>query len=69
MIEIQELIIKCKINGEFDSTEQEITKLIDDKIEEFISSYKFALSKDQKKFLIEECSENVFKKLELELKL
>lgn len=69
MIEIQELIIKGKINGEFDSTEQEIIKLIDDKIEEYISSYKFGLSKDQKKFLIEECSENVFKKLELELKL
>tara|TARA_Y100000766_G_C18687164_1_gene497623 strand:- start:30 stop:239 length:210 start_codon:yes stop_codon:yes gene_type:complete len=69
MIEIQQLIIKGKVNGEFDTSDNEIIKLIDDKIEDYISRYKFALSKEQKDFLIEECTESVLKKIELESRL
>ena len=69
MIEIQQLIIKGKVNGELDSSDNEIIKLIDDKIEDYISRYKFALSKEQKEFLIEECTESVLKKIELETRL
>ncbi len=69
MIEIQELIIRGKVNGEFDSSDNEIVKLIDDKIEDYISRYKFALSKEQKKLIIDECTEVVLKKIELESKL
>ncbi len=69
MIEIQQLIIKGKVNGEFDASDNEIIKLIDDKIEDYISRYKFALSKEQKEFLIEECTESVLKKIELESRL
>ena len=69
MIEIQELIIRGKVNGEFDSSDNEVIKLIDDKIEDYISRYKFALSKEQKKLIIDECTEIVLKKIELESKL
>jgi hypothetical protein len=69
MIEIQQLIIKGKVNGEFDSSDNEVIKLIDDKIEDYISRYKFALSKEQKKLIIDECTEIVLKKIELESKL
>lgn len=69
MIEIQELIIRGKVNGEFDSSDNEVIKLIDDKIEDYISRYKFALSKEQKKLIIDECTEVVLKKIELESKL
>ena len=69
MIEIQQLIIRGKVNGEFDSSDNEIVKLIDDKIEDYISRYKFALSKEQKKLIIDECTEIVLKKIELESKL
>lgn len=69
MIEIQQLIIKGKVNGEFDSSDNEVIKLIDDKIEDYISRYKFALSKEQKKLIIDECTEIVLKKIELETKL
>ncbi len=69
MVEIQQLIIKGKINGGFDASDQEIIKIINDKIEEYISRYKFGLSKDQKKYLIEECTENILKKIELDSKL
>jgi hypothetical protein len=69
MIEIQQLIIKGKVNGEFDSSDNEVIKLIDDKIEDYISRYKFALSKEQKKLIIDECTEVVLKKIELESKL
>ena len=69
MIEIQQLIIKGKVNGELDSSDNEIIKLIDDKIEDYISRYKFALSKEQKELLIEECTESVLKKIELETRL
>lgn len=69
MVEIQQLIIKGKVNGEFDATDQEVIKIINDRIEEYISRYKFALSKEQKKYLIEECTESVLKKIELDSKL
>jgi hypothetical protein len=69
MIEIQQLIIKGKVNGEFDSSDNEVIKLIDDKIEDYISRYKFALSKEQQKLIIDECTEVVLKKIELESKL
>ena len=69
MVEIQQLIIKGKVNGEFDATDQEVIKIINDRIEEYLSSYKFALSKEQKKLLIEECTEGVLKKIELDSKL
>ena len=69
MIEIQELIIRGKVNGEFDSSDNEIVKLIDDKIEDYISRYKFALSKEQKELIIDECTGTVLKKIELESKL
>ena len=69
MIEIQQLIIKGKVNGEFDSSDNEVIKLIDDKIEDYISRYKFTLSKEQKKLIIDDCTEVVLKKIELESKL
>ena len=49
----------------------EITSIsvVNQKIEDYLSRYKFALSNDQKKFLIEECTENILKKIEIDSKL
>lgn len=69
MVEIRELIIKAKVNGEFDDTNQEVISVVNQKIEDYLSRYKFALSNDQKKFLIEECTENILKKIEIDSKL
>ncbi len=69
MVEIKQLIIKGKVNGEFNSTNQELVKIINEQIDNYISKYKFALSKDQKKFLIQECKENILKQIEIDSKL
>ena len=69
MVEIQQLIIKGKVNGEFDAADQEVIKIINDRIEEYLSRYKFALSKEQKKHIIDECTDGVLKKIELDSKL
>ena len=69
MVEIQQLIIKGRVNGEFDAADQEVIKIINDRIEEYLSRYKFALSKEQKKPLIDECTDGVLKKIELDSKL
>ncbi|RPF74150.1 MAG: hypothetical protein CBE49_002865 [Rickettsiales bacterium TMED289] len=69
MVEIRELVIKAKVNGEFDAHNQEVISIINQKIEDYLSRYKFALSNDQKKFLIEECTEHILKKIEIDSKL
>ena len=68
MVEIQQLIISV-VNGEFDATNQEAISIVNQKIEDYLSRYKFALSNDQKKFLIEECTEHILKKIEIDSKL
>tara|TARA_A100001015_G_scaffold289574_1_gene361579 strand:- start:827 stop:1036 length:210 start_codon:yes stop_codon:yes gene_type:complete len=68
MIEIQQLIIKGKINGDFDYTEQEVIKIIDGKIQEHLSNYNFTLSKGERKNLINQCIDEVFEKIDLETK-
>ena len=55
MIEIRELIIRGKVNGEFDSTSQDIAKIIDQKIDEKLSQYNAKLSKSERKSLINQC--------------
>lgn len=68
MIEIQQLIIKGKINGDFDYTEQEVIKIIEGKIQEQLSNYNFTLSKGERKNLINQCIDEVFEKIDLETK-
>jgi len=68
MVEIQQLIIKGKINGEFDFSDQEIIKLIENKINEHLSNYNFTLSKGERRNLINQCIEEVFEKIEMETK-
>ena len=68
MVEIQQLIIRGKINGEFDFSDQEIIKLIENKINEHLSNYNFTLSKGERRNLINQCIEEVFEKIEMETK-
>tara|TARA_B100001939_G_scaffold335712_1_gene337993 strand:- start:112 stop:321 length:210 start_codon:yes stop_codon:yes gene_type:complete len=68
MVEIQQLIIRGKINGEFDFSDQEIIKLIENKINEHLSNYNFTLSKGERRNLINQCIEEVLEKIEMETK-
>ena len=68
MVEIQQLIIKAKVNNEFDYSEQELIKLINEQIHDFFSKHD-ALSVREKKELINDCVNTVFEKIEQSIKL
>ena len=63
MVEIHELIVRAKINSEFDPTEQELVKVINEQIHDFLSKHD-ALSKIEKRNLIDDCIREVFDKIE-----
>tara|TARA_B100000614_G_C14327293_1_gene403086 strand:- start:77 stop:286 length:210 start_codon:yes stop_codon:yes gene_type:complete len=69
MIEIRELIIRGKVNGEFDSTSQDIAKIIDEKIDKKLSEYNAKLSKSERKNLINQCINELYEKVDFESRL
>ena len=69
MIEIKELIIRGKVNGEFDSTSQDIAKIIDEKIDKKLSEYNAKLSKSERKNLINQCINELYEKVDFESRL
>lgn len=69
MIEIRELIIRGKVNGEFDSTSQDIAKIIDQKIDEKLSQYNAKLSKSERKSLINQCINELYEKIDFESRI
>ena len=68
MIEIRELIIRGKVNGSFDQSDQEIIKMIESKIENALSNYDFTLSKGERKSLVNQCIDEIFEKIDFESK-
>ena len=68
MVEIQQLIIKAKVNSEFDYSEQELIKVINEQIHDFFSKHD-ALSVKEKKEIINDCVSTVFEKIEQNIKL
>jgi len=69
MIEIKELIIRGKVNGGFDSTSQDIAKIIDEKIDKKLSEYNPKLSKSERKNLINQCINELYEKVDFESRL
>ena len=69
MIEIKELIIRGKVNGDFDSTSQDIAKIIDEKIDKKLSEYNPKLSKSERKNLINQCINELYEKVDFESRL
>ncbi len=69
MIEIKELIIRGKVNGDFDSTSQDIAKIIDEKIDKKLSEYNAKLSKSERKNLINQCINELYEKVDFESRL
>ena len=69
MIEIKELKIRGKVNGEFENSDEEIIKIIDERIEEKLNNYNAKLSKGERKNLINQCINEFYDKVELESKL
>jgi len=68
MVEIEQLIIKAKVNSEFDYTEQELIKVINEQINDFFSKHD-ALSKTERTNLMHDCLRLVFDKIEQKTKL
>ena len=68
MVEIQQMIIRARVNGEFDETDQELIQIVEELVDEKIKSLG-GLSKNEKKQMIEECVRTVFEKIEYKLKL
>lgn len=68
MVEIEQLIIRAKINSEFDYSQQELIKVINEQIHDFFSKHD-SLSKTERKDLIDECVNSVFNKLDQKIKL
>lgn len=68
MVEIQQLIIKGRINGSLDSTDNDLLKIVNDQIEKYLVNYNTQISEDQLKVLIEEITESVLSKIETDLK-
>ena len=68
MVEIQQMIVRAKVNGEFDETDQELIQIVEGLVEEKIKNLG-GLSKNEKKPLVEECVRTVFEKIEYKLKL
>ena len=68
MVEIEQLIITAKVNNEFDFTEQELIKVINEQIHDFLSKHD-ALSAKEKKEIINDCVNTVFEKIEQNIKL
>ena len=67
MVEIEQLIIRAKVNNEFDYTNQELIKVINEQINDFFSRHD-ALSKKEKNILINDCLDLVFDKIEEKIK-
>lgn len=68
MVEIQQLIIKGRINGSLDSTDNELLEIVNNQIEKHLTNHNFHISEDHLKVMIEEITENVINKIETDLK-
>lgn len=68
MVEIQQLIIKGRINGSLDSTDHDLLKIVNDQIEKYLVNHNSQISEDQLKVLTEEITESVLSKIETDLK-
>ena len=68
MVEIQQLIIKGRINGSLDSTDNELLEIVKNQIEKHLTNHNFNISEDHLKVIIEEITENVINKIETDLK-
>ena len=68
MVEKQQMIVKARVNDEFDETDQELIKLIDDLVEDHLGKNS-AISKKEKKEIIEECVRIVFDKIQNKIDL
>jgi len=62
MIEIQQMIVKAKINGAFSETNQDIINTVNDLIKSYIANNTI-LNKMERSEVIEECIEVVFDKI------
>tara|TARA_B100001250_G_scaffold413097_1_gene446116 strand:- start:710 stop:916 length:207 start_codon:yes stop_codon:yes gene_type:complete len=68
MVEIQELIIKAKVNSDFEYSKQDVIKIIRDEIRHYVSKNE-VLSQNDKKKLIDDCLHNVLYEIENRQKL
>tara|TARA_B100001059_G_C17591126_1_gene454705 strand:+ start:175 stop:384 length:210 start_codon:yes stop_codon:yes gene_type:complete len=68
MVEIQQLIIKGKLKGSINATDHDILKLVNNQIEKYLSKHSSKISDDQMKVIIEDITDNVLTKMELDLK-
>ena len=68
MVEIQQLIIKGKLKGSVNATDHDIVKLVNNQIEKYLSKHSSKISDDQMKVIIEDITDNVLTKMELDLK-
>lgn len=62
MIEIQQMIVKAKINEAFSETNQDIINTVNDLIKSYIANNNI-LNKMERSEVIEECIEVVFDKI------
>lgn len=68
MVEIQQLIIKGKLKGSVNASDHDIVKLVNNQIEKYLSKHSSKISDDQMKVIIEDITDNVLTKMELDLK-
>lgn len=68
MVEIQQMIVRARVNDEFDETDQELIKLVDDLVEDHLGKNS-AISTKEKKEIIEECVRIVFDKIQSKIDL
>jgi len=68
MVEIQELIIKAKVNSDLDYSKQDVIKIIRDEIRHYLSQ-NAVLSPNDKKIIIDDCIQNVLHEIENQQKL
>lgn len=68
MVEIQQLIIKGKLKGSVNASDHDVVKLVNNQIEKYLSNHSSKISDDQMKVIIEDITDNVLRKMELDLK-
>ena len=68
MVEIQQLIIKGKLKGSVNASDHDVVKLVNNQIEKYLSKHSSKISDDKMKVIIEDITNNVLTKIELDLK-
>tara|TARA_B100001093_G_scaffold230919_1_gene221534 strand:+ start:14474 stop:14683 length:210 start_codon:yes stop_codon:yes gene_type:complete len=68
MVEIQQLIIKGKLKGSVNASDHDIVELVNNQIEKYLSKHSSKISDDKMKVIIEDITNNVLTKIELDLK-